>query len=102
MHSGCPQAIRGFIPGETPLARKKPVSSRKRRTREHVMADLAVNHVERQALLSGFAIKRWFHDFGLDLAITTFVPETWFHNPPLAPVSGRGSSDKPQPEAGAN
>jgi hypothetical protein len=27
---------------------------RKRRTREHVIADLAVNHVERHALLCGF------------------------------------------------
>ena len=44
------------------LARKKTVSPRKRRTREHVIADLSVNHVERQALLCGYAIERWFHE----------------------------------------
>ena len=37
---------------------------RKRRTREHVIADLAVNHVERQALLCGFTIERVVHDYG--------------------------------------
>lgn len=45
---------------------------RKRRTRQHVIADLSVNHVERHALLSGFTVERLVHDYGLDLAPTTY------------------------------
>lgn len=45
---------------------------RKRRTREHVIADLSVNHVERQALLSGFVLERIAHDYGIDLELFTF------------------------------
>src|SRR6266404_3955568 len=44
----------------------------KRRTRQHVIADLGVNLVERQALLSGFVVNRVVHDYGIDLEITTF------------------------------
>lgn len=45
---------------------------RKTRTREHVIADLGVNFVERQILLAGYAVDRVFMDYGLDLWITTF------------------------------
>lgn len=45
---------------------------RKRRTREHVIADLSVNHVERQALLCGFSVERLVHDYGIDLELLTF------------------------------
>jgi hypothetical protein len=46
--------------------------ARKRRTREHVIADLSVNHVERQALLCGYTIERMTHDYGIDLELFTF------------------------------
>jgi hypothetical protein len=46
---------------------------RKRRTREHVIADLAVNHVERAALLCGFSIERVQRDYGVDLIIFTYT-----------------------------
>ena len=49
---------------------KKPL--RKRRTREHIIADLSVNHVERHALLCGFVVQRSVHDYGIDLEMTTF------------------------------
>jgi uncharacterized protein DUF4365 len=49
---------------------KKPKG--KRRTREHIIADLSVNHVERQALLCGYTIERLVHDYGLDLELFTF------------------------------
>jgi len=49
---------------------KRP-SRRKRRTREHVIADLSVNFVERHALLSGFTVQRIDRDYGIDLWITT-------------------------------
>src|SRR5689334_16982376 len=45
---------------------------RKRRTRAHVIADLSVNHVERHALLCGFAVERVAHDYGIDLELFTF------------------------------
>ena len=47
-------------------------SPRKRRTREHVLADLGVNFVERQALLCGYAVDRVFHDYGIDLLLLTY------------------------------
>lgn len=50
-------------------------SSRKRRTREHVIADLSVNHVERQALLCGFSVERRVHDYGVDLVLLTYTDQ---------------------------
>ena len=44
----------------------------KRRTREHVIADLGVNHVERHALLAGYTVDRFAHDYGLDLILVTY------------------------------
>jgi hypothetical protein len=37
-----------------------------------VLADLSVNHVERQILLRGFALNRLQVDYGLDLMILTY------------------------------
>jgi Domain of unknown function (DUF4365) len=51
---------------------KKSLPPGKQRTREHVIADLSVNHVERFALRSGFTAERIWHDYGLDLVIFTF------------------------------
>src|SRR5262249_33361076 len=45
---------------------------RKRRTREHVLADLSINHVERHALKCGFVAERVIHDYGIDLELLTF------------------------------
>jgi len=45
---------------------------RKQRTREHVLADLSANHVEKFALHCGFAVERLSQDYGLDLAVFTF------------------------------
>ena len=50
---------------------RKP-SSRKRRTREHVIGDLSVNHVERHALHCGYSVERTAHDYGTDLWIATY------------------------------
>ncbi len=46
---------------------------RKRRTREHVIADLSANHVERMVLLCNFSVERITHDYGIDLAIITYA-----------------------------
>jgi hypothetical protein len=52
--------------------KKKPRFQGKTRTREHIIADLAVNHVERQVLLHGFTMERIVHDYGLDVAVYTY------------------------------
>lgn len=49
----------------------KPIV-RKRRTREHIIADLSVNHVERQILLCGYTAELTRHDYGYDLLMTTY------------------------------
>jgi hypothetical protein len=55
------------------LPRRQPPTERKRRTREHVIADLSVNYVERQALLCGFSVERLHHDYGIDLILSTYT-----------------------------
>src|SRR5205807_17909 len=45
---------------------------RKRRTRQHVIADLSVNHVERLVLRCGWTVERIRHDYGLDLVMRTY------------------------------
>jgi hypothetical protein len=55
------------------LAKRRKTEPRKRRTREHVIADLAVHHVEGHVLRCGFTMQAIAPDYGLDLAITTFT-----------------------------
>src|SRR5437867_4163638 len=55
------------------MARKRQPHERKLRTREHVLADLSVNHVERQILLRGFAVNRLATDYGIDLSMLTYT-----------------------------
>jgi hypothetical protein len=45
---------------------------RKRRTREHILADLSVNHVERHVLRCGWVVERLTFNYGLDLELFTF------------------------------
>ena len=54
------------------MARKRQGKERKLRTREHVLADLSVNHAERHVLLRGFAVNRLEKDYGLDLMMFTY------------------------------
>ena len=61
------------------MGKQKPVF-RKRRTREHVIADLAVNHVERHALLCGHTVERWVFDYGLDLFLVTYDRDGQYEN----------------------
>ena len=49
-----------------------PSAPRKRRTRQHVIADLGVNFVERQALMRGHSVERWLHDYGMDMVLWMF------------------------------
>lgn len=45
---------------------------RKRRTREHIIADLAVHHTEGYILRRGWTVERFHHDYGYDLALFTY------------------------------
>jgi hypothetical protein len=45
---------------------------RKRRTREHIIADLSVNHIEYFALECGFSIEKFNADYGYDLELYTY------------------------------
>ena len=55
--------------------RKRPRLTRKRRTREHIIADLGVHHVEGHILRCGFTAERVVHDYSVDLYMTTYTPE---------------------------
>lgn len=45
---------------------------KKRRTRQHIIADLSVNHVERSILQCGYSVERIDHDYGTDLILSTY------------------------------
>jgi Domain of unknown function (DUF4365) len=45
---------------------------RKRRTREHIIADLSVHHVEGVILRQGWTVEKFWHDYGYDLAMYTY------------------------------
>lgn len=57
------------------MARSRPHPRRKKRTREHVLADLSVNFVERQVLLCGYSVQRIQSDYGIDLMMLTYNDE---------------------------
>jgi Domain of unknown function (DUF4365) len=44
----------------------------KQRTRQHIIADLSSNFVERQVLLCGHTAERVYSDYGIDLTIRTY------------------------------
>lgn len=46
--------------------------TRKRRTRAHIIADMAVNHLERHALSCGFSVERIYQDYGIDVNLYTY------------------------------
>ncbi len=50
----------------------RATDERKRRTREHVIADLSHNHVERLILEEGHVFLRSPADYGYDLWMQTF------------------------------
>ena len=54
------------------MARRRSRTERKRRTREHVLADLSANYVEKQALLCSYTAERVRLDYGIDLVVQTF------------------------------
>jgi hypothetical protein len=61
--------------GKKATSQKTPAHHRKRRTREHVIADLSVHHVEGIILRAGFTAQRTVVDYGFDLWMETFDEE---------------------------
>ena len=51
---------------------RKIFGPRKRRTREHVLADLSVNHVERFIIEEGHTAQKTEKDYGYDLLMFTY------------------------------
>lgn len=45
---------------------------RKKRPREHIIADLSVNFIERYIFLCGYSVERIEYDYGYDLQIFTY------------------------------
>ncbi|KOP27446.1 hypothetical protein AMR41_05485 [Hapalosiphon sp. MRB220] len=46
--------------------------AKKRRPKEHIIADLSVNHVERYIFLCGYSVERIEYDYGFDLVMFTY------------------------------
>lgn len=46
--------------------------AKKKRVRQHIIADLSANHVERYILRCGFSVERVQHDYGIDLVLFTY------------------------------
>src|SRR5207249_1101828 len=51
---------------------KPPIRPRKQRTRQHVIADQSVHHVERFILDEGHTAQRLERDYGYDLLLFTY------------------------------
>jgi hypothetical protein len=54
------------------VPKKRPKAARKKRTGEHMIADLSAHHVEGQILRRGFTAERVVHDYGVDVYRTTY------------------------------
>jgi hypothetical protein len=57
------------------VPKKWPRTARKKRTREHIIADLSAHHVEGYILRSGFTAERVVHDYGVDVYMTTYTDQ---------------------------
>ncbi len=66
----------------------------KRRTREHIIADLSGNHAEKAFLLAGYISNRVFADYGYDMIINTF--DDTGHLEPGAILVQMKASDAPE------
>lgn len=53
-------------------ARVKKISGKKTRTREHIIADLSLNHFEKFAYLNRFSTETFISDYGYDVNLFTY------------------------------
>ena len=54
------------------MLERRIAHGRKRRTREHVIADQSLNYVERFVIDEGHTVQRQEHDYGYDLSVITY------------------------------
>ena len=54
---------------------RKILGPRKRRTRQHIIADQSINHVERYIIDEGHTAQRFDRDYGYDLLLFTYDEE---------------------------
>lgn len=59
---------------------KRSSATRKKRTRDHIIADLSANHVEGHILRCGYTAERVVHDYGVDLFMTTYSADGELEN----------------------
>ena len=73
-HGGCADNRQCVTPAPGRLANGPTTKcdGSQTRTREHVLADLSANYVEKRALLCGFAVDHVRPDYGIDLTVRTF------------------------------
>jgi hypothetical protein len=75
---------------------KKIFGPRKRRTREHVIADLSVHHVEGFILEEGHTAQRLDSDYGYDLVLFTYFYSERFDLPKLTAICNTFFVDRRQ------
>ncbi len=56
------------------------MEKRKKRTREHIIADISVNYVEHFIVTTGFSVERVEKDYGYDLVLFTYDSEGEIEN----------------------
>jgi hypothetical protein len=78
----------------TPNRRENGFGRRKRRTRQHVIADQSVNHVERFIIDEGHTSQRIEKDYGCDLMMFTF-DEQGYAEPGLVWLQLKASESLP-------
>jgi hypothetical protein len=72
---------RDFNPSGQPLLRLAVTKGpRKRRTRDHVIADLSFNYLERAVLECGWTCDSYRADYGIDAVIRTYSPQGEIEN----------------------
>ena len=73
--------------------------TRKRRTREHVIADLSVHHVEGHVLRCGWVVEPLRPDYGIDLQMITFDRSGEVQEGPVLMQVKATDRLRPRPEA---
>ena len=68
---------------------------RKRRTRQHVIADLSVHHVEGFILEEGHTAQRMEKDYGYDLLLFTY-DEQGYAEPDFVPIQLKAAESLPR------
>ncbi len=77
----CPLTTRRWSVDVRNFANMKELKhKRKHRTREHIIADLSVNHLEYFVLKNGFTLEKFNADYGYDAELYTYNKSGEFEN----------------------